>query len=120
MGKHKTTAGSFTPGPWEQIKIKNPHVPGATCIYEKLPRHNAGGVFQHKIAEVIPWDNDHANARLIAAAPELLEALGGCADALNECAKQFRLEKLFGHAQLAENHLRDAHAAIAKATNARR
>ena len=75
MGKHKTTAGSFTPGPWEQIKIKNPHVPGATCIYEKLPRHNAGGVFQHKIAEVIPWDNDHANARLIAAAPELLAEL---------------------------------------------
>jgi len=106
----------YTKGPWRKTPGYIADSTGSKVVACYHGRKNS----------VMKWVNHYneteadANAHLIAAAPELLEALGGCADALNECAKQFRLEKLFGHAQLAENHLRDAHAAIAKATNARR
>ena len=58
-----------------------------------------------------------ANARLIAAAPELLAALAGCADALREAGKDFaRANPHAVRPNLYELHEKAARAAIAKAT----
>ena len=64
----------FTPGPWiahrdersEEWSARLPRVKGA-----------AGQVFMCEVAG--PWDHMEANAHLIAAAPELYDALGAMA-----------------------------------------
>jgi len=62
-------------------------------------------------------DNKEADARLIAAAPDLLAALAGCADALREAGKDFaQANKLAARPNLYELHEQAARAAIAKAT----
>jgi hypothetical protein len=78
--------GEHTPGPWKSTPI-----PASRCY--KIDA-GAGGVHWKELATV--WGNDDlglnrqgsANARLIAAAPELLEALrwlAGCAGKLGVC-----------------------------------
>ena len=58
-----------------------------------------------------------ATGDLLASAPELLEALAGCADALREAGKDFaQANKLAVRPNLYELHERAARAAIAKAT----
>lgn len=60
MSKH-------TPGPWEPITDKH----GEVVVYEAVTRANLD------ICKMGGNTNDGANARLIAAAPDLLEALKG-------------------------------------------
>ena len=57
------------------------------------------------------------NATLASAAPDLLAALAGCADALREAGKDFaQANKLAARPNLYELHEQAARAAIAKAT----
>lgn len=62
-----------TPGPWRaelvptQIGSMYKFTPSRCCMYvDGMSAHNA---------KDLAWEEAHANARLIAAAPELLEAL---------------------------------------------
>jgi hypothetical protein len=58
-------AGAFTPGPWESIVDKT----GEVTVYEATTLANID------ICKMGGNTNDGSNARLIAAAPDLLEAL---------------------------------------------
>lgn len=84
-----------TPGPW--TVHGEPH---DLCV-------RAGG---STVAEVIPREARAANARLIAAAPELLEALSQASDLLHRHMGQY------GADELDERGLEVIRAAIAKAT----
>lgn len=85
--------------------------------------------------DIVPWDSQQfricriaaradysvahtaATAQLIAAAPDLLAALAGCADALREAGKGFALNNPnAARPNLYELHEQAARAAIAKAT----
>ena len=116
MNKH-------TPGPWRITNNGDAIVSddGGTLIVEtgqaywqNLEAASAGA--GHEIAKRhLP--EVQANASLIAAAPELLEALKGCHAMLTECAKQHRLDGSGeGHGSMADKHAAIARAAIAKAT----
>ena len=98
MSKH-------TPGPW---RVQGKIVVSSTNRVVSDPDPGfAGPVRQER-----PY-----NARLIAAAPELLEALRGCADMLREAGKDFAVNNpRAARPNLAEIHERVARAAIAKAT----
>mgnify|MGYP007112880801 CR=1 FL=1 len=100
------TSPAHTPGPWT-ILPNTPHFVRAM--------HPAEGM--QPVATVYHFDGElAANARLIAAAPELLAALAGCADALREAGKDFaQANKLAARPNLYELHERSARAAIAKA-----
>ena len=101
------TRPSHTPGPWDvEPKGSRNFVDGAAGL--AVAYLGWAGVRERSEIE--------ANARLIAAAPELLEALAGCADALREAGKDFaRANKLAARPNLYELHERNARAAIAKA-----
>ena len=92
-------SAAHTPGPW----YLNPH----------------GWVVQSTgdiVTRVEGSYNKESDARLIAAAPDLLAALAGCADALREAGKDFaQANKLAARPNLYELHERSARAAIAKA-----
>lgn len=113
MSKH-------TPGPWEIVGIH---------IYTALGGINAKGSKAHatdgwNIATVNPWactnedgvdedlqaDEQRANARLIAAAPELLEAVEYCRDLL----MRYEINRVNGE-EIADEALKKLNAAIAKA-----
>jgi hypothetical protein len=95
-----------TPGPWKQyrdsqgnVRIQG-NVPGGPVAFiEEM--NNTGGTPQ-----------DHANARLIAAAPELLDALKRI---LEGNTMEGREE--WGFRDVIQEHYKIARAAIAKATN---
>ena len=116
MNKH-------TPGPWRLTESGDAIVSadGGTLIVEtgqdywKNLEAAAAGASSDIAKRHLP--QVRANARLIAAAPELLEALKGCAAMLAECAKQHRLDGSGeGHGTLADKHAAIARAAIDKAT----
>lgn len=104
-----------TPGPWainesafSSSLVKELHI--------GTPTRTAACVYDDCAAGILVRSEVEANARLIAAAPELLEALAGCADALREAGKDFaQANKLAVRPNLYELHERCARAAIAKA-----
>lgn len=74
----------FTPGPWI---MRKPLYPASPFKWEVNALNN--GVYKPYIADVRSldaqgWDNSEANARLIAAAPDLLAALEIIADGVEE------------------------------------
>lgn len=79
-----------TPGPWAQ---HTPSGPADTAvIVRELPDHRRTvvavipGHYSHGKASVTDWDEAHANARLVAAAPEMLIALECALRAMeNQC-----------------------------------
>ena len=97
---------AHTPGPWA-ILPNTPHF--------VLAMHPTEGM--QPVATVYHFDGElEANARLIAAAPELIKALAGCADALREAGKDFaQANRLAVRPNLYELHERSAREAIAKA-----
>ena len=101
------TSPAHTPGPWDvEPKGSRHFVDGADGL--TVAYLDRAGVRERSEIE--------ANARLIASAPELLEALAGCADALREAGKDFaQANKLAVRPNLYELHERSARAAIAKA-----
>ena len=65
-----------------------------------------------------PWAvEQEANARLIAAAPDLLQALDGAMDSLSFAIEEMTAREIvpFGDIELMKNRLHKARAAIAKA-----
>lgn len=97
--------GKHTPGPWE--------CHGSTITHEGLG-------YEYPIASTdkspVPTDEAMANARLIAAAPDLAAALAGCASALREAGKDFAAgNPLAARPNLYELHAMAAMAALEKA-----
>ncbi len=79
----------FTPGPWQVDETKALGAYGVWTAYGDHPGHD-GSLYPSQICSVIEGgvakatdrDKRDANARLIAAAPDLLEALQGALDVL--------------------------------------
>lgn len=66
---------AHTPGPWELAKFEMPHGT-EICIKESSLKSASGGwQFADRICTIGNYADNEANARLIAAAPEMLEAL---------------------------------------------
>ena len=107
---------AHTPGPWslsasfDRVERRVKHGDNPPLVWGI-----ASGISAHP--DYMPRAEQIANARLIAAAPDLLAALAGCADALREAGKDFaQANKLAARPNLYELHERCARAAIAKAT----
>ena len=102
-----TQRPAYTPGPWDvEPKGSRHFVDGADGL--TVAYLDRAGVRERSEIE--------ANARLIASAPELLDALEGCADALREAGKDFaQANRLAARPNLYELHEQAARAAIAKA-----
>jgi hypothetical protein len=107
-----TRTGKYTPGPWKARKAGELTVEGSAT---KFPNHV---VYEYKdnlgrrcTAFVAHCDSatleNEANARLIAAAPELLEAL-------KECLPQIRWASI--HGSRCDELIAEVEAAIRKAT----
>lgn len=99
----------WTPGPWST---------GACYPFgahgEDKPITAAGNV----IARVFHNGDENVvirNAAVMAAGPDLVDALAGCHDMLREAAKQARARGDRGHATMADRHADAAHEALAKA-----
>ena len=105
------TNTQHTPGPWLRLHEDKLQSQTKAIVTENA---SMGGV-----GEVIAWSNNYcgraseANARLIAAAPDLLSALQNIATIAGVCAITFPNSPGNGDFQ---NIVRDARAAIAKAT----
>lgn len=106
-----TTQAKHTPGPWQITEHESDEL-------------EAGGLFilseaRHTIAEVFAVKSTlskegKANARLIASAPALLEALQACADKLERVSASARGDN--GHSEHTLTVLQQARAAIQAAT----
>lgn len=83
-------SAQHTPGPWEAHLIKVQR-----CIHAGT--HNGGGPVAYTCAQTTP-EIDAANARLIAAAPDLLNALKDCQSFVLTCASG----GIFGAEELAD------------------
>lgn len=95
-----STAG-HTPGPWEVVDRTCVRGPFAMGDHERQGLHIAS------IPLYLPECEGRANARLIAAAPELLEVLQGLLSAVSVRIDDPRIA-----------HFDKAHAVVAKATGA--
>ena len=113
-----TQRPSHTPGPWEvggkvglycdDVQITSNKEPLAIAVPRRS--YDIMSLARRSPAELA------ANARLIASAPTLLDALKGCADALREAGKDFaQANRLAARPNLYELHEQAARAAIAKA-----
>ena len=98
-----------TPGPWRVFgrmtgKVISENAPGVVEICET-------GDFRD--AELVPFNGErwNADARLIAAAPDMLEVLQGCEAAMCEASNMHNRS-----AQVLSEHIHAARAAIARAT----
>ena len=100
-----TTKAAHTPGPWDCF-VGNADGRG-------LIRIEQYGTGQH-IASMQRGAVSEANARLIAAAPDLLEAMQACVRSYEE----HRDQQPTGHLWPDPNHIFQARNAIAKALNA--
>ena len=118
-----------TPGPWivtERIAHEQFASPGIAekriCISHTTETRDCFVALDlgpvNKLTPRGMWPNDEAmaNAKLMAAALDLLAALEGCADALKESGKDFaQANRLAARPNLYELHEAVARAAIAKA-----
>ena len=101
-------SNKHTPGPW---------LSHSGCIYAACQMNERGTTCQRPLAEVTS-DQDHddhyeANCRLIAAAPDLLEALLE----LTARSENFHAADVrFADFEVAKDAIRNARTAIAKAT----
>jgi len=69
---------AHTPGPWA-VRLREGRVGERLQLAIVAPRH--GELYQLAVLSCVSLDEGDANARLIAAAPELLAALRGIVDA---------------------------------------
>jgi hypothetical protein len=90
--------GIHTPGPWHNQSTNCDYGPRHVCG----PKHTDGGDYAP-----ICIANTEANARLIAAAPELLLCLRDCMDALDR-AKTISVRKQWEVMSRAENVINKA------------
>lgn len=127
MTDRSMSAATHTPGPWF---VGNNDRPAdgdddglrGTDIYARIPD---GGYFRGTVATLyaaphiggITVEERDANARLIAAAPELLAALQGAIGAL-EFSRDYHNDLSNAEQAFAQDKLDAAQAAIAKATGA--
>jgi hypothetical protein len=106
-----STAQKHTPGPWHWRLSANAtvHIEHGDCLPDEI------GMLKNRVcvmpAEIMHDYNSLANARLIAAAPEMLEALKGATYAL-ETLQASESGMLY---TFMDETIRDALAAIAKA-----
>jgi len=96
---------SFTPGPWEARAFNDHSL--------QIPVRDAAG---EGVANVWGGNEEaHANARLIAAAPDLLERVKSSNVALEEAAKLLDGAGMAGCARIMRGYVDGNNAAIAKA-----
>lgn len=96
---------AHTPGPWE--------VRGSWVFPQN--KDDIDDIVHMSESDLRSSSERMANARLIAAAPELVEALRGCADALREAGKDFALANpLAARPNLYELHEQTARAILTK------
>ena len=107
---------SHTPGPWslsasfDRVERRVKHGDNPPLVWGIASGINSAH------PDYMPRAEQIANARLIASAPTLLDALAGCADALREAGKDFaQANRLAARPNLYELHEQAARAAIAKA-----
>jgi hypothetical protein len=81
---------AFTPGPWEASVLPYPHHP-ASYYYRITDPAGRVVAKTSPVGDPLTTGNEEANARLIAAAPELMEALADAAAVLALTAEQLRL-----------------------------
>jgi hypothetical protein len=109
----ESLAAKHTPGPWHfHAKLSGSENHRGYRVY-------GPGADGWILAEVIPVDEDGieggANARLIASAPELLEALEDMVDLITEGLVRMQGARIY---PAGEERIEAARAAIAKATQA--
>jgi len=119
-------APAFTPGPWAVYRASVTYppetgLPPGTRVMIGIGDADAGGVTDANFALWRSGPELEANARLIAAAPEIYEALKECADGLAEYVEAY-YEKTKEYPSERRRYERDiepvlkARAALAKAT----
>lgn len=96
-----TVETKYTPGPWEYGEGPGTHDDGVEW-YVAVEAADEDFTYEEWIAEVIPFAPGvaEANARLMAAAPDLLSALLGLLDAVNDdtrYAARNAVTKAIGH-----------------------
>lgn len=96
-------SGQHTPGPWHITRTARGHVRMIRC--ERTLPGAIEGLAVAKIVHAVGFDEEHANARLIASAPDLLQALKASVKSAEH----------YGADPYQEPWLIDARAAIAKA-----
>lgn len=84
----------FTPGPWTMREVTHSNVPGQTAYAID---------FNEDQEQVVDWVYEKADACLIIAAPDLLEALEKALDALAHC----RADTGYSSMQMRAAHMAD-------------
>lgn len=106
-GQKTMTKAQHTPGPWRRSGMAGKNKFTCPAIYSAKTDQTVCTLGSPRDGK--PFDNAQANARLIAAAPDLLKALKRSAESLRIASETFGSEKLLSDCM-------HALAAIAKAT----